>query len=53
MNGGAEKVPIGSQQLSEAYGESGASSSKKNPDATEFESGKYTNCILFQSSITR
>lgn len=40
MNGGPEKVPIGRQQLSEAYGDSGASSSKKNPGATESESGK-------------
>lgn len=38
VNGGAEKLPIGSEQLSEAYGDSGASSSKKNPEATEFES---------------
>ena len=48
MNGGgAEKAPIGSQQISEGYGDSGASSSRKNPDATEFESGMYSIQTVF------
>ena len=37
VNGRVEKVPIGSKQLSEAYSDSGAFSSKKDPEATKFE----------------
>lgn len=43
-------MPNGSQQPPEAYGDSGASSSRKNPDATGFESGKYTSRILVKCS---
>ena len=37
VNGRAEKVPIRSKQLLEAYSDSGAFSSKKNHEATKFE----------------